>query len=643
MEAPNGVKRLRELVYFLAVTGSLCPQKPAEGDGATLLRSIEALRSERIKRREFKRSPKPEGLSGAYADDLPAIPPSWVRTRLVDIGEISPKNDQSDQATGTFAPMSAISEMHRVAIDGEERPWVEMKKGYTHIADGDVVVAKITPCFENGKAAVVSDLANGFGAGTTELHVFRPLVGIEPSFVYLFVRSPYFRTAGIEHMTGTAGQKRLPSNYFATRPFPLPPSKEQQRIVAKVDELMALCDKLEAQQQANRRLFPLLSDATNSRLTEIADETALDAVFRKAGEVDPFAVRRSILRLAAFGKLTRQDPRAESAPELLTRIATARDRLLGEDYPNATEAKTQRKKQRQQRLPAELPALPVGWTWATLMQATALVVDCHNKTAPYTTSGIRLIRTTNIRNGEMNFLEPKFVAEATYERWSARCPPESGDLLITREAPMGEVCIIPDGVKICMGQRMMLIRTVPETMNPKFLLYSLMEPGLLDRVQDKPIGATVKHLRVGGVETLLLPVAPLEEQNRIVALVEQLFVVVDRLAAKREKRASVAESFAQAAVDAITGTASQESKPMQAPKTELVTRLEMNREQNRTPGADEPLAALLAEQDGALSAKALWQRSGLAIDAFYQQLKTEMAAGWIIEPEPARMRDVEAD
>ena len=81
---------------------------------------------------------------------------------------------------------------------------------------------------------------------------------------------------------------------------------------------------------------------------------------------------------------------------------------------------------------------------------------------------------------------------------------------------------------------------------------------------------------------------------------------------------------------------------MKTPKTELVTLLQVS-PRSRQPSIGKPLAGLLAEHDGGLSAKALWQRSGLAIDAFYQQLKAEMAAGWIVEPEPARMREVEKD
>ena len=163
------------------------------------------------------------------------------------------------------------------------------------------------------------------------------------------------------------------------------------------------------------------------------------------------------------------------------------------------------------------------------MQCSALVIDCHNKTAPYSNTGIILLRTTNVRDGMLNLKEPKFVDEKTYVRWSARCQPDPGDILITREAPMGEVCIIPNGMQICLGQRMMLLRLVPNTIHTQFMLYSLRDPYLMDRVQDKPVGATVQHLRVGGVETLLVPLPPHAEQHRIVEKVDELMALCDRL------------------------------------------------------------------------------------------------------------------
>ena len=104
-------------------------------------------------------------------------------------------------------------------------------------------MAKITPCFENGKSTIFRNLAGGMGSGTTELHVVRPLF-VDPRYVVLFFKSSYFIEPGIPKMTGTAGQKRVPSAYFANASFPLPPLAEQHRIVARVDELMALCDRL---------------------------------------------------------------------------------------------------------------------------------------------------------------------------------------------------------------------------------------------------------------------------------------------------------------------------------------------------------------------------------------------------------------
>jgi type I restriction enzyme S subunit len=132
----------------------------------------------------------------------------------------------------------------------EGRLWGEIKKGYTHFADGDVVLAKITPCFENGKAGVMRDLPNGFGAGTTELHVVRPIQDcVMPEYIWIFFKSAGFRNSGAAQMTGTAGQKRVPKTYVESSVFPLAPLAEQKRIVAKVDQLMALCDDLEAKLQ----------------------------------------------------------------------------------------------------------------------------------------------------------------------------------------------------------------------------------------------------------------------------------------------------------------------------------------------------------------------------------------------------------
>ncbi len=192
----------------------------------------------------------------------------------------------------------------------------------------------------------------------------------------------------------------------------------------------------------------------------------------------------------------------------------------------------------------DLPELPAGWIWASAIQACDPVVDCHNKTAPYTNAGIPLVRTTNIRDGRLVFEDLRYVDQSTYEYWSRRCPPQPGDVLFTREAPMGEAGIIPPGLQLCLGQRTMLMRPF-SAISAGFLLASLLSPvvkGLIDRVA---VGSGVKHLRVGDVERLPIPLPPLVEQHRIVAEVDRRLSVIDELEAAVEVNLTRADRLRQ--------------------------------------------------------------------------------------------------
>jgi len=157
------------------------------------------------------------------------------------------------------------------------------------------------------------------------------------------------------------------------------------------------------------------------------------------------------------------------------------------------------------------------------------VVDCHNKTAPYIDEGIPLIRTPDIRDGKISLKGAKYICQETYDYWSRRCPPKSGDIIFTREAPMGEAGIIPEDTVLCMGQRMMLLRPMKEFINPEYVLLNILSLNFQERMNKDAIGTGVKHLRVADVEALSYPLAPLEEQTEIVRLVEQYFALADTL------------------------------------------------------------------------------------------------------------------
>lgn len=239
---PDQIKPLRQTILNLAVRGRLVPQDPADEPASVLLEQIAAEKARLVKEGSAR---KPRELLGLNEKDIPCdLPSNWAWTNISELGFVGPRVEASDDTVASFVPMPMVFAEYGTPNRHEKRQWREIKKGYTHFAEGDVGLAKITPCFENGKSTVFRGLTGGIGAGTTELHVLRPVL-VNPDYILIFLKSPHFVQTGIPKMTGTAGQKRVPTEYFTSTPFPLPPLAEQHRIVAKVDALMALCDQLE--------------------------------------------------------------------------------------------------------------------------------------------------------------------------------------------------------------------------------------------------------------------------------------------------------------------------------------------------------------------------------------------------------------
>ncbi len=159
----------------------------------------------------------------------------------------------------------------------EERPWGDVKKAYTHFQNGDVLVAKVTPCFENGKAGIATDLPNGIGAGSSEFCVFRPAAGADKRYLLAWFSTEDFRRRATVAMTGSVGLKRVPKEVFLSEQVPLAPEREQQRIADKLDTVLA---RVDAVNDRLARVAPLLkrfrqavlAAATSGRLSTISRE-----------------------------------------------------------------------------------------------------------------------------------------------------------------------------------------------------------------------------------------------------------------------------------------------------------------------------------------------------------------------------------
>jgi type I restriction enzyme S subunit len=224
-----------------AVQGKMVPQGKDDEPASELLKRIRAEKAALIKAGKLK---KEKTLPPISEEEMPYdLPEGWVWCRLGDIAIINPRNTLPDDAKVSFIPMSLISSEYFGSHQQEIKLWGDIKSGFTHFAEGDILLAKITPCFQNGKSCIACNLHSGYGAGTTELHVLR-CVFIEAQYLLLFLKSPFFITEAKRNMTGTAGQQRVPTEYLRHFPLPIPSLAEQQRIVAKVDELMALCEEL---------------------------------------------------------------------------------------------------------------------------------------------------------------------------------------------------------------------------------------------------------------------------------------------------------------------------------------------------------------------------------------------------------------
>jgi type I restriction enzyme S subunit len=645
--APGGIERLRELIYQCAVTGRLAPQQTEEDDASLVLERVAQVRQRLIREKRFKRTVKLEAET-LVAPGI-ALPKSWRWSRLLDLGEINPRNDAGDDAAATFVPMAAVSEKHGHPLGGEVIRWGAISKGYTHFANGDVLIAKITPCFENGKAARVTGLHHGIGAGSTEFHVFRPTTeDVNPAYVYLFLRSPLFRVRGQTSMTGTAGQKRLPTDYFALCTMPLPPKGEQARIVAKVDELMALCDRLEKQQQDRRKLQNALRQSTLQALANAESPHELQESWQRlqanfgrlfSEPEDARDLKGLVLDLAVSGRLLPTPVAPNFAADLIDQISEARNRWMATARDQEKkEAVAVQKKLRTQLVATLSSALPAHWGWASLLRISQVVVDCDHKTPVYSIDGIHLVRTTDIRDGEMLLQATKKVSEEAYLQRSRRLTPRPGDIFFTREAPMGEAAIVPEGQRVALGQRLMLIRLFGELVNPRFLIYVMQSPSFKDRLVESAVGMTVKHINVSDVETLQIPLPPSVEQETIVQLLDDVLGRVGQLAAQLTRGQKTAESLAISAVEALTGISVKQTEEavVKVPSTELIAPLRLG----TLPDVKDlaPLATLLARNQGEMSARDLWQRFGGEIDVFYAQLKTEVAHGWITEPPVAEVR-----
>ena len=257
----KSIKLAKQKVLDLAIRGKLVPQNPEDEPASELLKKIKAEKEALIKVGKLKRDKHEsfifkgddncyhENIDGKSSDitgEIPfELPQSWIWCRIGNIGTINPRNHVADDSTMvSFMPMTQLEGGYGSNYTLSERTWQDVKTGFTHIQENDVVFAKITPCFQNRKSAIMRGLKNGYGAGTTELHVIRCFFPVFPEYILWFLKNQTFISDAVSTIQGVVGQQRIDVNFIRNYLLPLPPLSEQKRIVAQVEKLLSVLETM---------------------------------------------------------------------------------------------------------------------------------------------------------------------------------------------------------------------------------------------------------------------------------------------------------------------------------------------------------------------------------------------------------------
>ncbi len=412
------------------------------------------------------------------------MPAGWAWCRIKEIVLINPRNKLDDNLEVAFIPMSYIEADYKNTHNQEVKQWKEIKTGFTHFAENDVAIAKISPCFENRKSVILHNLKNGFGAGTTELFILRTSSIIIPDYLLWIVKTDSFINAGVGNFSGVVGQQRLAKDVVENYLIPLPPIEEQNRIASSIRTAFKHIDFID------KNSSDLLSSIKQAK--------------------------SKILDLAIHGKLVPQDPNDEPAEELLKRIATSDNR----PYEKLDE----------ECIPFELPTT---WKWVKLKDITNYIGDGDwIESKDQSEKGIRLIQTGNIGFGNFKDKEGQyhFISTDTFERLNCNEIFE-GDVLISRlPEPVGRACILPKLEERCITAVDCSILRINENIISKelFVLYTQSNK-YLELIKDNCTGTTRLRISRSNLEKIYVPLPPLNEQKRILTKLNLLFQELDKI------------------------------------------------------------------------------------------------------------------
>ena len=395
----------------------------------------------------------------------------WVE--MSDIFLLNPKNDFNDNVDGGFIPMACVCDGYSGEHTFITKQWGDIKKGFSHFQNGDIGIAKISPCFENRKSVIFSDLPNNIGSGTTELVVLRGIL-VNSAFYLLLIKSDWYISEGTKYFKGVVGQQRVHKDIFTTLQVPMPPLREQQKIVDSVKNWFSVIDEIE------------------NGVTE------LETVIKQA--------KSKILDLAISGKLVPQDPNDEPAIELLKRINPGFEPCDNSHYEN----------------------LPQGWTIVGLHSVAEIITGStpSKLNAEYYNGDVPFYKPNDLDQGRHVRCASEYLSQQG-KSISRSIPCNS--IAVCCIGSIGKCGFIEkEGVT---NQQINTI--VPnDAIFPLYMYYFCNSSTFIDELKSLSSAVTISIVNKSKLSTIQIPLPPIAEQKRIISVIEKLYSHLDMITAE---------------------------------------------------------------------------------------------------------------
>ncbi len=538
--APSGVAQLRELIVALAVRGKLVPQQDADGYASRLLEESRA--QVRAKMHEGKAKKEKPAADVDAAETPFEIPDTWQWCRLTDTGEFI--NGLAFKPTDWAPDGLPIIRIQNLSGRNQE---FNRTKGSFHpsviVRSGDILVSW---------SATLDAFVWQGETGVLNQHIFRvePAPCVDRGFLYWLLKWAIRDLAESEHAHGLV-MSHINRGPFLAKPIALPPLAEQARIVARVDELMQLCDALETKGRLEAQQHARLLETLLGTLTESTTPEELAANWQRVAEhfdllmYRPEAVdvlEQTVLQLAVRGLLVPQDPSDEPASSLLQRIAATKERLV-----SLGRVRRERPMQPIEN-DVEQFDLPAGWAWVRLQEAYDVRDGTHD-TPKYHETGVPLVTSKNLSSGRLDLTDVKLISTADHEAISARSKVDRHDILFAMIGSIGNPVIVDTDVEFSIKNVALFKHYSLSLSSPEFLLLSLTVAA--DRMSAQAAGGVQSFISLGQIRSTTIALPPLAEQARIVARVTELRRLCadlrQRLAASQATQSRLAEALVEAA------------------------------------------------------------------------------------------------